>query len=129
MSTSENGSKLAAELGTSLALSLLTGKPFHLHNVRARRSKLWIAAAQGHALAGGLELLLSCDLAVASDKAVFGVSEINWGIIPGGNVTKVLVELMSARDAMYYTLTGETFDGKKAAEMRVIQFFKDRTGA
>ncbi|MBX9699207.1 MAG: enoyl-CoA hydratase/isomerase family protein, partial [Acetobacteraceae bacterium] len=37
--------------------------------VRARRGKLWIAAAQGHALAGGLELLLSCDLAVAAETA------------------------------------------------------------
>ncbi len=57
---------------------------------------------------------------MAADTATFGVSEINWGIIPGGNVTKVLVELMSARDAMYYTLTGETFDGKKAAAIRLV---------
>ena len=35
-------------------------------------------------------------------------------------MTKVLVELMSARDAMYYTLTGETFDGKKAAAIRLV---------
>jgi len=35
-------------------------------------------------------------------------------------VTKVLVELMSVRDAMYYTLTGETFDGRKAAELKVV---------
>jgi trans-feruloyl-CoA hydratase/vanillin synthase len=57
---------------------------------------------------------------VAAETAIFGVSEVNWGIIPGGNVTKVLVELMSVRDAMYYTLTGENFDGRKAAEMKVV---------
>ena len=79
-----------------------------------------IAMVNGWCFGGAFGPLFSCDLAVAADTATFGVSEINWGIIPGGNVTKVLVELMSARDAMYYTLTGETFDGQKAAAMRVV---------
>ena len=79
-----------------------------------------IAMVNGWCFGGAFGPLFSCDLAVASETATFGVSEINWGIIPGGNVTKVLVELMSARDAMYYTLTGETFDGKKAAELKVV---------
>ena len=70
----------------------------------------------GWCFGGAFSPLFACDLAVAAETATFGVSEINWGIIPGGNVTKVLVELMSQRDAMYYTLTGETFDGKKAAD-------------
>ena len=79
-----------------------------------------IAMINGWCFGGGFTPLFSCDLAVAADTATFGVSEINWGIIPGGNVTKVLVELMSARDAMYYTLTGATFDGRKAAAMRLV---------
>jgi feruloyl-CoA hydratase/lyase len=79
-----------------------------------------IAMVNGWCFGGAFGPLFSCDLAVASETATFGVSEINWGIIPGGNVTKVLVELMSQRDAMYYTLTGETFDGKKASELRVV---------
>jgi trans-feruloyl-CoA hydratase/vanillin synthase len=79
-----------------------------------------IAMVNGWCFGGAFGPLFSCDLAVASETATFGVSEINWGIIPGGNVTKVLVELMSSRDAMYYTLTGETFDGKKAAELKVV---------
>jgi trans-feruloyl-CoA hydratase/vanillin synthase len=79
-----------------------------------------IAMVNGWCFGGGFAPLFACDLAVAAETATFGVSEINWGIIPGGNVTKVLVELMSARDAMYYTLTGETFDGKKAAQMKVV---------
>ena len=79
-----------------------------------------IAMVNGWCFGGGFAPLFACDLAVASETATFGVSEINWGIIPGGNVTKVLVELMSVRDAMYYTLTGETFDGKKAAAMKVV---------
>src|ERR1700753_161767 len=79
-----------------------------------------IAMVNGWCFGGGFAPLFACDLAIAAETATFGVSEINWGIIPGGNVTKVLVELMSARDAMYYTLTGETFDGKKAAELKVV---------
>ncbi len=79
-----------------------------------------IAMVNGWCFGGGFSPLFACDLAVAAETATFGVSEINWGIIPGGNVTKVLTELMSAREAMYYTLTGETFDGKKAAEVKLV---------
>jgi trans-feruloyl-CoA hydratase/vanillin synthase len=79
-----------------------------------------IAMVNGWCFGGAFAPLFACDLAIAADTATFGVSEINWGIIPGGNVTKVLVELMSARDAMYYTLTGETFNGRRAAELRVV---------
>ncbi len=79
-----------------------------------------IAMVNGWCFGGGFSPLFACDLAVAADTATFGVSEINWGIIPGGNVTKVLVELMSAREVMYYTLTGDTFDGVKAAAMHIV---------
>ena len=79
-----------------------------------------IAMVNGWCFGGAFSPLFACDLAVASETATFGVSEINWGIIPGGNVTKVLVELMSQREAMYYTLTGDTFDGKKAAAFNIV---------
>jgi enoyl-CoA hydratase/carnithine racemase len=52
--------------------------------VRAPRTKIWIAAAQSHALAGGLELLLACDLAIAAESATFGLPEVRWGLIAGG---------------------------------------------
>ncbi len=79
-----------------------------------------IAMVNGWCFGGAFSPLFACDLAIADEDAKFGVSEINWGIIPGGNVTKVLVELMSQRDVMYYTLTGEMFDGRKAAAYKVI---------
>ncbi len=82
--------------------------------------KTTIAMVNGWCFGGAFAPLFSCDLAIAAEEARFGVSEINWGIIPGGNVTKVLVELMSQRDAMYYTLTGETFDGRRAAELKIV---------
>ncbi|QRM34062.1 p-hydroxycinnamoyl CoA hydratase/lyase [Microvirga sp. VF16] len=81
-----------------------------------------IAMVNGWCFGGAFSPLFACDLAIAADEAQFGVSEINWGIIPGGNVTKVLADLMSQRDAMYYIMTGETFDGRKAAEMKIVNF-------
>ena len=79
-----------------------------------------IAMVNGWCFGGAFAPLFACDLAISADEAQYGLSEINWGIFPGGGVTKVVVDLMSARDAMYYTLTGELFDGKKAAEMKLV---------
>jgi trans-feruloyl-CoA hydratase/vanillin synthase len=79
-----------------------------------------IAMVNGWCFGGGFSPLFACDLAVAAETAQFGVSEINWGIIPGGNVAKVLADLRRARDAMYYTLTGDTFSGTQAAAMKIV---------
>lgn len=79
-----------------------------------------IAMVNGWCFGGAFAPLFSCDLAIAAEEAQFGLSEINWGILPGGNVTKVVAELLSQREAMYYTLTGETFDGRQAAEMKLV---------
>ncbi len=79
-----------------------------------------IAMVNGFCFGGAFTPLIACDFAIAADEATFGLSEINWGIFPGGLVTRVLVEAMTYRDAMYYILTGEPFDGKKAAEMRLV---------
>jgi feruloyl-CoA hydratase/lyase len=79
-----------------------------------------IAMVNGWCFGGAFTPLISCDLAIAAEEAQFGVSEINWGIIPGGQVTRSLVFAMTFRNAMYYTLTGETFDGKQAAAMGIV---------
>ena len=79
-----------------------------------------IAAVNGWCFGGAFQILIGCDLAIASDDATFGLSEINWGIIPAGIVTKSVSMVMSQRDAMYYIMTGETFDGKQAAEMKLV---------
>jgi trans-feruloyl-CoA hydratase/vanillin synthase len=79
-----------------------------------------IAAVNGWCFGGGFTPLISCDLAIAADEAVFGLSEVNWGILPGGFVTRDVAMVMSYRDALYYIITGKTFDGKKAAELRLV---------
>ena len=73
-----------------------------------------IAMVNGWCFGGGYGPLFACDIAVAANEAQFGLSEINWGILPGGGVTKVLQELMPFRKAMYHALMGENIDGKTA---------------
>jgi trans-feruloyl-CoA hydratase/vanillin synthase len=79
-----------------------------------------IAMVNGWCFGGAFTPLVSCDLSVAADEAMFGLSEINWGIIPAGNVTRAVAEKMPPADAQYYLLTGEQFNGKKAAQTRLV---------
>jgi trans-feruloyl-CoA hydratase/vanillin synthase len=79
-----------------------------------------IAMVNGWCFGGAFTPMVACDIAIAADEATFGVSEVNWGIIPGGNVSKVLSVVMNYRKALYYIMSGETFDGKKAAELGVV---------
>lgn len=79
-----------------------------------------IAMVNGWCFGGGYGPLFACDLAFAAEEAQFGLSEINWGILPGGGATKVAVELLPMRDAMYHALLGEPIDGKKAAQWRLV---------
>jgi feruloyl-CoA hydratase/lyase len=85
-----------------------------------RFAKPTIAMVNGWCFGGAFTPLVACDLAIAADDATFGLSEINWGIIPGGAVTRACLATMNLRDSMYYILTGETFDGKKAAQMGLV---------
>jgi len=92
-----------------------------------------IAMVNGWCFGGGFGPLFACDLAICADEAQFGLSEINWGILPGGGVTKVVVDLLPMRDAMWLTLTGDLIDGKQASAMRLVNEsvpldqLKDRT--
>ncbi len=79
-----------------------------------------IAMVNGWCFGGAFNHLIGCDLAIADEEAQFGLSEINWGIIPAGNVLKSVASVMNQRDALYYTMTGETFSGRKAAEMGLV---------
>jgi trans-feruloyl-CoA hydratase/vanillin synthase len=79
-----------------------------------------IAMVNGWCFGGGYGPLFACDLAFAADEAQFGLSEINWGILPGGGASKVIAELTSFRRAMYHAMMGENVDGKTAAEWGLV---------
>lgn len=76
--------------------------------------KVTIAMVNGWCFGGAYGPLFSCDLAFCAEEAQFGLSEINWGILPGGGATKVAAELMPLRKAMYHALLGETLTGRQA---------------
>jgi feruloyl-CoA hydratase/lyase len=78
-----------------------------------------IAMVNGYCYGGAFTALAACDIVIAAEDATFGLSEVNWGIIPGGNVSKVFADLVSHRNALFYAMTGRTFDGRKAVEMGI----------
>jgi feruloyl-CoA hydratase/lyase len=83
-------------------------------------SKPTIAMVNGWCFGGGFTPLVACDLAIAAETAVFGLSEINWGIPPGNLVSKALADTVGHRKALELIMTGETFTGKQAAEMGLV---------
>jgi trans-feruloyl-CoA hydratase/vanillin synthase len=79
-----------------------------------------IAMVNGWCFGGGFRVMCECDFAIASTKAVFGLSEVNFGIFPAGGTTKITLELLSHRDALYYILTGETMTAEHADKLRLV---------
>ena len=78
-----------------------------------------IAMVNGYCYGGAFVSLAACDIVIAADNATFGLSEVNWGIIPGGNVSKVFGDMVSFRNALFYAMTGRTIDGRKAVELGI----------
>jgi len=85
-------------------------------------SKPTIAMVNGYCFGGAFIPLCACDIAIAADEATFGLSEVNWGILPGGLVSKVVTMTMNYRKSMYYAMTGRPFDGKTAAEIGLVTY-------
>ncbi|MCZ0927503.1 p-hydroxycinnamoyl CoA hydratase/lyase [Halomonas janggokensis] len=83
-------------------------------------AKPTIAMVNGWCFGGAFSPLVACDLAIAADESVFGLSEINWGIPPGNLVSKAMADTVGHREALYYIMTGETFTGPEAAKMGLV---------
>ena len=79
-----------------------------------------IAAIDGHALGGGLEMALACDLRVASDNAKMGLVETKLAIIPGGGGTQRLPRVVGVPLAKELIFTARILNGKQAAEIRLV---------
>jgi trans-feruloyl-CoA hydratase/vanillin synthase len=96
------------------------------HNWRwellTRFTKPTIAMVNGFCFGGAFTQLCACDFAITAEDATFGLSEVNWGILPGGIVSWNLTDMMLPRHAMYYAATGEPFDGKRAVEIGLANF-------
>lgn len=88
-----------------------------------RGLEIWkpvIAAINGHALAGGLELALACDLRIAAEHATFGLTEVRWAIMPGAGGTQRLPRTVGLGRALEMILTGETIDAQEACRIGLV---------
>jgi len=88
-----------------------------------RGLELWkpiIAAINGHALGGGLELALACDLRIAAEHATFGVPEVTLGIIPGWGGTQRLPRAIPAAKAAELLFFGQRIDAQEAYRIGLI---------
>ncbi len=108
------------EVSAGNSKSLATEKGGFGGFVRAQRTKLWIAAAQGHALAGGLELLLACDLAVAAETANLGLPEVKRSLVAGAGGVFRLPRALPRAIALQMIATGEPIPAARAAQFGLV---------
>jgi trans-feruloyl-CoA hydratase/vanillin synthase len=80
-------------------------------------SAVTIAKVNGWCFGHGFQLAGMCDIVIAAEEATFGLSEINFGIFPGGGTMWIAAHNMGRKQALYYALTGETFTGKEAVAL------------
>ncbi len=79
-----------------------------------------IAAANGHAFGGGLEMILAADFAYGATTARFALTEVTLGIMPGGGGTQTLPRAVGGRRAKELILTGRPFGAQEALEWGVL---------
>lgn len=82
--------------------------------------KPFVAAVNGYALGGGFEMVLACDLVVASREAEMGLPEIHLGLLPGGGGTQKLARLVGRNLAKEYLMTGRRLTPEEALRLGVV---------
>jgi enoyl-CoA hydratase/carnithine racemase len=88
-----------------------------------RNLDIWkpiIAAINGHCLAGGLEIALACDIRIAAENAIFGLTEVSLGIMPGAGGTQRLPRLISLARSLEMILTAERIDAQEALRIGLV---------
>ena len=85
-----------------------------------KSDKVIVAAVNGYCLAGGLELMLACDLAIAADTAQIGDAHLNFGQLPGGGGSQRLPRAIGAQRARDLIFTGRFIDGTEAERIGLV---------
>lgn len=79
-----------------------------------------VAKVNGFSFGGGVLVTGICDLAIASETALFGLSEINFGIFPAGGASWAAAHNLPRKQALYYILTGDTLTGREAEKYGLV---------
>ncbi len=98
----------------------LGGRQFHGY---LRDLEIWkpiIAAINGHALGGGTEIALACDIRIASENATLGLTEARWGLMPGMGGTQRLPRVVPVGVAMEMLLTGKRISAQEALKYGLV---------
>lgn len=88
--------------------------------VEAKRSKPWIAAVAGQALAGGMEIALACDMIVAGEEAKFGLPEPKRGLLAGAGGVSRLAKVIPRNVATEIIVTGDPITAARAYELGLV---------
>ena len=83
-------------------------------------SKPVIAAIKGYCMAGGYEMVLQCDISIASDNAIFSLPEVSHGFFPGGGACQRLPRLVGFQKARELIFTARRWDAKEALELGLV---------
>ena len=79
-----------------------------------------ICMIEGYCVGGAFMQLLATDFVICAEDATFSLSEVNWGILPGALVSKVVADAVLYRHALWYACLGEPFDGKEAERVGFV---------
>lgn len=116
------GADIKAFMASSTADNLAMIKIAHRElSKMAASNKIYIAAINGHALGGGLEMALACDIRFAKDaKYYLGLPEVTLGLLPGNGGTQRLSRLIGANKALELMITGERISPQQALDLGIV---------
>lgn len=92
----------------------------HVFDAIANCAKPWVAAINGFALGGGLELAMACHIRIAAENAKLGLPEVTLGLIPGYGGTQRLTQLVGKGRAMEMITTADMIPAEKAAQIGLV---------
>ena len=97
--------------------------------IRRHRTKPLIAAVEGHAVGGGMEMVLCCDLVVAARTAMFGLPEVKRGLMPDIGGAFRAARMLPANVAREMLLTGDSLSAERAERLGFVNLVSDPGGA